>query len=94
MEDKDIYKIFLSVSGESEDHYEPIKKVFSSLIKITLKYRDSMLDSSDIIITVEDVRTALEWLVPALKTGRLPKTDNKIGLNLLKLWLDELKCNL
>jgi hypothetical protein len=43
------------------------------------------------VVTVEDVRIVLEWLVPSLSSGRLPVTDNKLRLDLLKIWLDELK---
>jgi len=50
-----------------------------------------MLESKGIVITVEDVRIALGWLVPSLKTGRLPETADKIRLDLLKIWLDELR---
>jgi hypothetical protein len=51
-----------------------------------------MLKSRGIVITVEDVRTALDWLIPSLKTGRLPETGDKKRLDLLKLWLDEIRC--
>jgi hypothetical protein len=57
----------------------------------TLKYRDHVLKSKGITVTVEDVRVALGWLVPSLQTGRLPETDDKIRLDLLKIWLDELR---
>jgi hypothetical protein len=42
-------------------------------------------------VTVGDVRAALAWLVPVLATGNMPKTDNKISLGLLYLWMDKLK---
>lgn len=90
MKDKDIYMLFSSVSGQSGEYDESVKEVFASLIKSTLRYRDHMLESCDTVVTVEDVRSALDWLVPALKSGRLPKTDNRTRLDLLKLWLDEL----
>ena len=66
-------------------------QVFSILIKSTLKYRDDMLASRGIVVTVDDVRTCLGWLVPALETGNMPETENKVGLGLLKLWLEELR---
>ena len=90
MEDKDIYMLFSSVAEHPAQNNESVRSVFSALIKSTLRYRDHMLQSSGIVITVEDVRSALEYLVPSLKTGRLPKTADKIKLDLLKLWLDEI----
>ena len=70
---------------------EEIRNIFSLLVKSTLRYRDHVRASRGIVVTVEDVRVALGWLVPALTTGRLPDTDDKIRLDLLKIWLDELK---
>ena len=91
MEDKDIYMLFSSVAERPARHDESVRKVFSSLIKSTLRYRDQMLKSRGIVITVEDVRTTLDWLIPSLKTGRLPETGDKKRLDLLKLWLDEMR---
>ena len=91
MEDEDIYRLFMSVVEDSAQDTDAVREVFSILIKSTLRYRDQMLASKGTIVTVEDVRTALGWLVPSLSTGRLPKTDNKVSLDLLKIWLDELK---
>ena len=90
MDEDDIHILFSSVA-ESTEINEPAREVFSALIKTTLRYRDHLKKFEDIIVTVEDVRTALDWLVPTLKTGRLPETGNKRSLGLLKLWLDELR---
>jgi hypothetical protein len=91
MEDKDIYILFSSVAEHPERYNESVLQVFSSLIKTTLRYRDQMLKSQGIVITVEDVRTALDWLIPCLKTGRLPEKVDKKSMDLLKLWLDEIR---
>jgi hypothetical protein len=91
MEDKDIYAIFSNLVDEADQDNESLKSVFKTLIKSTLAYRDNVLNATGVVVTVEDVRAVLEWLEPAIKTGRLPKSDNKIRLDLLKLWLDELK---
>jgi len=91
MEDKDIYLLFSKISEDATTRDESVREIFSILIKSTLRYRDHMLKSQDIVVTVEDVRAALEWLIPSLKTGRLPETNEKIRLDLLKLWLDDLK---
>ena len=91
MDDKDIYKLFLNVAEHRGQNTEDIRKVFSILIRSTLRYRDQMLKANGTVVTVEDVRTALEWLVPTLSSGRLPNTDNRLRLDLLKIWLDELK---
>ena len=91
MEDKEIYELFLSVAEDSGQKDDATREVFSALVRSTLKYRDHVLESKGITVTVEDVRVALGWLVPSLQTGRLPETDDKIRLDLLKIWLDELR---
>jgi hypothetical protein len=92
MEDKDIYILFSSMLGNSPMANESVQQVFSMLVKSTLRYRDQMLESRGIVITVQDVRIALDCLVTSLKTGRLPEKVKKERLDLLKLWLDELRC--
>ena len=91
MEEKEIYRLFFKVLEHPAQNTAPIREVFSTLIKSTLRYRDQLLESKGLMITVEDVRTVLGWLVPSLTTGQLPSTDNKVRLDLLKIWLDELK---
>ena len=91
MEEEDIYKLFLSVAEHSGQTDDATREVFSALVRSTLRYRDHLLESKGITVTVEDVRTALGWLVPSLKTGRLPDTEDRIKLDLLKIWLDELR---
>jgi len=91
MKESDIYKLFLNMAEDSMQNNQAVKDVFSVLIRSTLRYRDHILESGGIVVTVEDVRVVLDWLVPTLNTGRFPQTDNKIRLDLLKLWLDELR---
>ena len=91
MDDKEILELFSSIAKDSIKDNAAVKEVFSALIRSTLRYRDHILKSTGIVVTVKDVRIALDWLVPSLKTGKLPETDNKISLDLLKLWLDEFR---
>ena len=78
---------------EAGQDTEAVRKVFSTLVHTTLRYRDDVLASRGEVVTVEDVRICLGWLVPALATGNMPQTDNKTRLGLLKLWLEELGKN-
>jgi hypothetical protein len=91
MEDKDIERLFSSVAEASENQTREVKDVFSVLVRSTLQYRDDVLASEGIIVTVEDVRVTLEHLVPFLETGRLPPTTDNIKLDLLKIWKDGLR---
>ena len=91
MEESEIEKLFLSVAEDLGQDTDATRQVFSILIRATLKYRDDTLASRGVVVTVEDVRTSLNWLVPALATGNIPAIDNEVSLGLLKQWLSELK---
>jgi hypothetical protein len=93
MDDSEIYMLFSSLAEKAALDNEPLKEVLKVLVGTTLRYRDNLLKDTGVIVTVEDVRATLEWLVPAISTGRLPVTDNRTRLDLLKFWLDELKFN-
>ena len=93
MDERDIEKLFISVLEKSGQNTDDVRNVFSILVCTTLRYRDDVLASRGEVVTVEDVRTCLGWLIPAITTGNMPKTDNKARLGLLKLWLEELGKN-
>lgn len=80
----------MSVLDNTEHDCEAVRNVFSALLSTTLRYRDDLHASVDVVVTVEDVRTCLGWLVPVLATGNMPLTDSKVRSGLLKLWLKEL----
>ena len=90
MEPGDIEKLFLSVLENSGQDTDAVRRVFSILIRSTLEFRDRILASRDLVVTVEDVHASLEWLIPALGDGRMPETENEIQLGLLNAWLKEL----
>ena len=90
MDEKDIQKLFLSVLEDPRQDNAAVRNVFSTLVSTTLKYRDDMFTSRGVVVTVEDVRTCLAWLVPAIATGTMPETKNKISLDLVRIWLDAL----
>jgi hypothetical protein len=91
MEENEIGQFFMKIASTSAENSQEVQAVFAALVKSTLRYRDVLKRSRGIILTVQDVRTTLDWLMPAYTTGRLPKTENKTRLDLLKIWLDELK---
>lgn len=91
MEEKDIERLFLSVADASKSQASEVKDVFSALVRSTLQYRDDMLASEGITITVEDVRVTLQHLIPFLETDRLPGTIDHVKSDLLKIWRDHLR---
>jgi hypothetical protein len=91
MDESDIHTLFMRVAGRASDLPEDVKRVFSILVSSTLRYRDSLKEDLGIVVTVEDVRVALDWLSESMRTKRLPETNNALRLDLLKIWLDELR---
>jgi hypothetical protein len=67
------------------------REVYRILVKTTLSYRDMLREEKGKVLTVEDTRITLKMLRETLKTGILPKKEEKTRLDLLKLWLDALK---
>jgi len=91
LEADDIEKLFLRVLEDSGQDTDTNRQVFSILVKSTLEYRDRVLASRDVVVNVKDVRTSLDWLVSVLATGKMPASDKKISMDLLKIWLRELR---
>ena len=91
MQTGDIEKLFLSVLEDSGQDTDAARRTFSSLVRSTLEFRDRILASRDLVVTVEDVHASLEWLIPALADGHMPETGSEIRLDLLNVWLKELK---
>ena len=91
MDEKDIKELLMRVGHVQGEVSPEAAKVFSILVRSSLRYRDELLESQGIVLTVEAVRTALSWLMPALGTGAMPETDETVSLGLLKIWLNELR---
>jgi hypothetical protein len=91
MDETEINKLFMSIAENAGQMPDEVRKVFSSLVSTTLSYRDHLKQDTGIIVTVEDVRVALGWLLESMRTQQLPPTGNAVRLDLVKLWLDELK---
>jgi len=83
--------LFSSIMDEPEGFPEGARKIFDILVQATLEYRDQMLASRGIIVTVQDVQASLSWLVPSLATGNIPKMENPVCMELLERWLGALK---
>lgn len=91
MDESDINELFMRVAGGAGVTSEDVRKVFSMLVSSTLLYRDRLKEDLGIVVTVEDVRVALDWLEESMRTRRLPATNNAVRLDLVMIWLHELK---
>ena len=91
MNKTELESLFSTLMEDPEAFPEGARRIFDILIKVTLEYRDHMLASRDIVVTVHDVQTSLSWLVPSLATGNIPKLENPVCMELLERWLSALK---
>lgn len=90
MDESGIEELLLKVLDRTGHKDDAAQRVFASLVRSTLEYRDRTLESKGVVVTVEDVRACLDWLVPILASGNMPDMDNEIRQGLLKAWLAEL----
>jgi hypothetical protein len=90
MDEKEIDSLFVKAAEGDGQHDEATRAVFGALVRSTLAYRDQLREEKGIKLTVADVQQALDWLIPCLATGKLPKTTNETRRNLLTFWLAKL----
>lgn len=90
MNESEIKNHFNRLAQELGDVPKEVEHVFSVLVSSTLRYRDKIKEETGIVLTVEDVRVALGWLMDTMGSGRFPETDNAVRFDLLKAWLAEL----
>lgn len=81
----------MTVLRKPEHDSEPVRKVFSILVRSTLRYRDELYENEGAVLTVAHVRKCLDGLVPALATGNTPETGDLICQELLSRWIIELR---
>ncbi len=93
MEEITIEELFKGLESPDCHLDESCRRFFSCLIRSTLRFRDRMLEQEGIVVRVQDVKTSLRWLVPALATGNIPQLDNPISMELLKTWLRDLRAS-
>ncbi len=91
MDRTELETLFRTIAEEPETFSESGRKIFDILTTVTLEYRDYLLASRGIIVTVQDVRAALSWLIPSLATGNIPNMENGLSAALLERWVRALK---
>jgi hypothetical protein len=64
--------------------------VFGKLIRLTLEYRDRLVEEKNEILTVEETRKGLDAYIEALRQNRPPEGLSDKIANLVKLWLKEI----
>ena len=67
------------------------KMALDKLINTTLWYRDNLKNEQNRILTIDEVKLALNEFEKSIFTHILPKNKDKIILDLIKLWHEELK---
>jgi len=90
-DEKDIQELFDKVSKHFEGADEGARGMFAMLVRVALKYRDTLEHSSGQPLTVAETREALGVFMEVIKTQRIPDGLDKRIHDLVILWLEELK---
>jgi hypothetical protein len=91
MDEPDIHRLFMGAVQAREHDTEPVRRVFSSLIRATLAFRDEALALRNQTVTVEHVRLSLDWLPFSLTTGCVPDRIGDLSRGLLEAWIAALR---
>ncbi|MEW5909812.1 MAG: hypothetical protein AB1659_08435 [Thermodesulfobacteriota bacterium] len=83
----DIDHLLRLISEDPEKLPPEIRDIFTLLVKSTLEFRDRKHREFGIVLTVEDVKTALEWFMDFIRSGHLPKTDHLLRQELFEIWI-------
>lgn len=93
-ETKKIEELFETLAKRYGVGPDGSKQIFTLLVKITLKYRDMLVELGEKPLTVEETRQAIDELLMVIQQKRFsPQISSRIE-KLLALWLEELKVHL
>ncbi len=87
----DINLVFEKIKEHFENKQDGGHEMFQTLVNVTLKHRDDLEKTGELVITVDETKKALEVFMKILVERRFPdNVDARIKELVLK-WLDELK---
>ena len=93
MDELEINRLFARVKNHTTEVPKGAERVFSKLVSTTLQHRDRLKTELGTILTVEDVRVTLDWLMQFLGSKQIPVTNNAIRRDLLMIWIEALKAS-
>lgn len=91
IKDDDIEKLFVRIAKHFEHADEASHKMFSMLVRTTLKFRDELVKETGVPLTVGETQKALDIFMKILKTHKVPPNLDKNIHDLVILWLEEVK---
>ena len=74
------------VAGKDEQSV----RMLGMLVKITLSYRDELVENNEDAITVGETQKALEAFMMVIKTQKIPVIEDSRIKRLVMKWLEEL----
>lgn len=87
----DIRELFERVSEHFEGADEGARGMFSMLVRTALAYRDTLVHSTGLPLTVGETRAALDAFMATLQSHRIPPGLDKRVKDLVILWLEEIR---
>ncbi len=91
MDESEINKLFTKIKRSYDEVPADVVEVLSILVATTLRYRDHLKSNLGLILTVEDVRITLDWLMTFMASRQIPETNNAVRRDLLTIWTEALK---
>lgn len=91
MDEGDLGSLFMAALEDPAQDTEPVRRVFATLVRSTLEYRDRVLAARGYVVTVENVRLSLDWLPFSLSTGSVPDRIGDVCRGLVETWMAALK---
>ena len=91
MDESEINKLFTKIKRSYDEVPADVVEVLSILVATTLRYRDNLKSNLGLILTVEDVRITLDWLMTFMASRQIPETNNAVRRDLLTIWTEALK---
>jgi len=86
----DIEILFRRIEHHFENKGEGASRVFTMLVKVTLKYRDTLVENNEPALTVGETQQALDLFMVIIKTQKFPEMQDERIKKLITLWLEEL----
>ena len=85
MDESEINKLFTKIKRSYDEVPADVVEVLSILVATTLRYRDNLKSNLGLILTVEDVRITLDWLMTFMASRQIPETNNAVRRDLLTI---------
>ncbi len=91
-DNEDIQKLFDDMAKKlGMENDDGVKAMFSMLVRGALRYRDHMMASKGVPLTIGETREALDAFMSVMKSHEIPEGLGETVKGLVMTWLEDLK---